>query len=116
LSVQPSKRATGIPWVADLRDSMVAHPHRHAERMLVRAKEQGEHAVTRLVARNASAIVTVSDAITDEVRERDPRGRSRRSRTARLRRLRRPRHSPPVNGSGSRTPDRSSGSAIRGRS
>ena len=41
------KRATGIPWVADLRDSMVAHPHRHAERMLVRAKEQGEHAVAR---------------------------------------------------------------------
>ncbi len=68
------KRATGIPWVADLRDSMVAHPHRHAERMLVRAKEQGEHAVARLVARNASAIVTVSDAITDEVRARDPRG------------------------------------------
>ncbi|HEV8102820.1 MAG TPA: glycosyltransferase family 4 protein [Gaiellaceae bacterium] len=68
------KRATGIPWVADLRDSMVAHPHRHAERMLVRAKEQGEHAVARLVARNASAIVTVSDAITEEVRERDPRG------------------------------------------
>ena len=68
------KRATGIPWVADLRDSMVAHPHRHAERMLVRAKEQGEHAVARLVARNASAIVTVSDAITEEVRERNPRG------------------------------------------
>jgi glycosyltransferase involved in cell wall biosynthesis len=68
------KRATGIPWVADLRDSMVAHPHRDAERMLVRAKEQGEHAVARLVARNASAIVTVSEAITDEVRERAPRG------------------------------------------
>ena len=39
------KRATGVPWVADLRDSVVAHPHRHAERLLVRAKEQGEHAV-----------------------------------------------------------------------
>ena len=68
------KRATGIPWVADLRDSIVAHPHRHAERMLVRAKEQGEHAVARLVARNASAIVTVSDAITDEIRKRSPHG------------------------------------------
>ena len=51
------KRATGIPWVADLRDSVVAHPHRRAERLLVRAKEQGEHAVARLVARYADAIV-----------------------------------------------------------
>jgi len=68
------KRAMGIPWVADLRDSVVAHPHRHAERLLVRAKEQGEHAVARLIARSADAIVTVSDAIADEMRERDPRG------------------------------------------
>ncbi len=68
------KRATGIPWVADLRDSVVAHPHRHAERMLVRAKEQGEHAVARLVARNASAIVTVSEAITEELLARNPNG------------------------------------------
>ena len=44
------KRATGVPWVADLRDSVVAHPHRDAERLLVRAKEQGEHAVAKLVA------------------------------------------------------------------
>jgi glycosyltransferase involved in cell wall biosynthesis len=68
------KRATGIPWVADLRDSLVAHPHRHAERMLVRAKEQGEHAVAKLVARNANAIVCVSEAIADELRERNPAG------------------------------------------
>jgi glycosyltransferase involved in cell wall biosynthesis len=68
------KRATGATWVADLRDSIVAHPHRRAERMLVRVKEQGEHAVAGLVARSADAIVTVSDAIADEVRERSPRG------------------------------------------
>jgi glycosyltransferase involved in cell wall biosynthesis len=68
------KRAVGIPWVADLRDSVVAHPHRRAERLLVRAKEQGEHAVARLVSRSADAIVTVSDAIADEMRERNPRG------------------------------------------
>jgi glycosyltransferase involved in cell wall biosynthesis len=68
------KRATGVPWVADLRDSVVAHPHRDAERLLVRAKEQGEHAIARLIVRNADAIVTVSDAIADEVREREPRG------------------------------------------
>jgi glycosyltransferase involved in cell wall biosynthesis len=68
------KRATGIPWVADLRDSIVAHPHRSSERFLVRAKEQGEHAVARLVARSADAVITVSDAIADEVRERSPAG------------------------------------------
>jgi glycosyltransferase involved in cell wall biosynthesis len=68
------KRATGIPWVADLRDSVVAHPHRHAERLLVRIKEQGEHGVAKLVARSADAIVAVSDAIADELRERKPRG------------------------------------------
>ncbi len=68
------KRATGIPWVADLRDSVVAHPHRHAERLLVRAKEQGEHAIAKLIARSANAIVGVSDAITEEMRERNPKG------------------------------------------
>jgi glycosyltransferase involved in cell wall biosynthesis len=68
------KRATGIPWVADLRDSVVAHPHRDAERMLVRVKEQGEHAVAKLVARSADAIVCVSEAIADELRERSPAG------------------------------------------
>src|SRR5215813_11265884 len=68
------KRATGVKWVADLRDSVVAHPHRDAERLLVRAKEQGEHAVARLIARSADTIVTVSDAIADEMRAREPRG------------------------------------------
>ena len=68
------KRATGIPWVADLRDSVVAHPHRHAERLLVRAKEQGEHAVARLIGRSADAVVAVSDAIAEEMRARNPRG------------------------------------------
>jgi len=68
------KRATGVRWVADLRDSVVAHPHRDAERLLVRAKEQGEHAIAKLIGRSADAIVAVSDAIAEEVREREPRG------------------------------------------
>src|SRR2546421_8153408 len=68
------KRATGVPWVADLRDSIVAHPHRRAERLAVRVKEQGEHAVARLVARRADAIVAVSEAIAEELRERNPKG------------------------------------------
>jgi glycosyltransferase involved in cell wall biosynthesis len=69
------QRATGVRWVADLRDSIVAHPHRRAERRVVRAKEQGEHAVARLVARSADAITCVSDAIAEEMRGRSPRGR-----------------------------------------
>jgi glycosyltransferase involved in cell wall biosynthesis len=68
------KRATGVKWVADLRDSMVAHPHRSAERLIVRAKEQGEQLTARLVASRADAIVAVSEAIADEVRERNPKG------------------------------------------
>jgi glycosyltransferase involved in cell wall biosynthesis len=68
------KRATRARWVADLRDSLVAHPHRHAERLAVRAKEQSEHLVARLVARRADAIVAVSEAIAEELRERNPRG------------------------------------------
>jgi glycosyltransferase involved in cell wall biosynthesis len=68
------KRATGVRWVADLRDSLVAHPHRDSERLLVRAKEQGQHVVARLVAQQADAIATVSDAIAAEMRAREPRG------------------------------------------
>src|SRR5581483_2683731 len=68
------KRTTGARWLADLRDSLVAHPHRRAERLAVRAKEQTEHVVARLVARQADAIVTVSEAIAEEMRSRSPRG------------------------------------------
>jgi len=68
------KRATGVKWVADLRDSVVAHPHRAAERLIVRAKEQGEHAVAKLVASQADAITCVSEAIAEEMRGRSPAG------------------------------------------
>ena len=68
------KRQTGVRWVADLRDSLVAHPHRDAQRLLVRAKEQGHHLVARLVASQADTVVTVSDAIAEEMRALGPRG------------------------------------------
>jgi len=68
------KRATGARWVADLRDSLVAHPHRRAERRLVRIKEQGEHGVATLVARYADAVVAAAEAIADEARTLEPRG------------------------------------------
>ncbi len=60
--------------MADLRDSIVAHPHRRAERRSVRLKERAEHAVARLVAKRADAVVAVSAAIAAEMRERGPRG------------------------------------------
>jgi glycosyltransferase involved in cell wall biosynthesis len=69
------KRATGAKWVADLRDSLVAHPHRRAESAAVRAKEKVDEGVARLVARSADAITCVSDAIADEARRFEPRGR-----------------------------------------
>ena len=69
------KRATGARWVADLRDSLVAHPHRRAESMAVRAKEKTEAGVARLVARYADAIVTVSEAISGEAEAWRPAGR-----------------------------------------
>jgi glycosyltransferase involved in cell wall biosynthesis len=69
-----AKKATGVKWVADLRDSLVAHPHRRAESLPVRIKEQGEHQVAKLVARSADAIVTVSEAIAEEARGFEPRG------------------------------------------
>jgi glycosyltransferase involved in cell wall biosynthesis len=68
------KRATGARWVADLRDSLVAHPHRRAERRLVRIKEQGERGVATLVARYADAVVAAAEAIADEARTLEPRG------------------------------------------
>jgi glycosyltransferase involved in cell wall biosynthesis len=69
------KRATGARWVADLRDSLVAHPHRRHERLAARTKERTEETVARLVARRADAIVAASEAIADEARGFEPRGR-----------------------------------------
>ena len=62
------QRLTGAKWVADLRDSIAAHPHRNVERAAVRAKEKVSESVARLVARRADAIVAASDAIADEAR------------------------------------------------
>ena len=51
------RRATGARWIADLRDSIVANPHRRTESVLVRAKERTGESVARLVARKADAVV-----------------------------------------------------------
>jgi glycosyltransferase involved in cell wall biosynthesis len=61
--------ATGVPWVADLRDSVAANPDRRVDRLAVRVKERGQALVAQLTAKRADAVVGVSDAITAEMRE-----------------------------------------------
>ena len=63
------KQATGVPWVADLRDSIAANPDRRVDRLAVRVKERGQALVARLVAKHADAVVTVSDTISQELRD-----------------------------------------------
>jgi glycosyltransferase involved in cell wall biosynthesis len=69
------KRLTGARWVADLRDSLVAHPHRRTESLAVRTKERSQQALARLVARRADAVVGASEAIAEEARALAPAGR-----------------------------------------
>ncbi len=67
------QRLTGVRWVADLRDSLLAHPHRRADSAALKAKERMRHAVARLVAGKADAIVAASEAIAEETRSLHPR-------------------------------------------
>ncbi|HEY8030545.1 MAG TPA: glycosyltransferase [Gaiellaceae bacterium] len=67
--------ATGAKWVADLRDSLVAHPHRRSDSLAVRTKERAARGVAALAARRADAIVAAADSIADEARALNPRGR-----------------------------------------
>jgi glycosyltransferase involved in cell wall biosynthesis len=69
------QKATGARWVADMRDSPFAHPHRRAESAAVRAKERAQEALARFVVRRADAVSCVSEAIAAEVRALGPRGR-----------------------------------------
>jgi glycosyltransferase involved in cell wall biosynthesis len=58
--------ATGIPWVADVRDSVVANPHRDTDSRAARLKERGHRRIAELVARRAAAVVAASEVIADE--------------------------------------------------
>jgi glycosyltransferase involved in cell wall biosynthesis len=71
------KRLTGIPWVADLRDAILWNADRRFDRAAVQAKEKALERVVRLVARNADAVVAVSETIADEVRRFEPAGEVR---------------------------------------
>jgi glycosyltransferase involved in cell wall biosynthesis len=70
-----AKRATGVKWLADLRDPLIANPHRRADTTATRAKQAAAAAVARLVARGADAVSCVSDAIAKEVQDLHPRGK-----------------------------------------
>ena len=61
-------RVTGVPWVADLRDSIVAKPDRRIERRTVRVKERTQVTVARLVAKRAAAVTAVTHKIADETK------------------------------------------------
>jgi glycosyltransferase involved in cell wall biosynthesis len=69
------KRATGVRWIADVRDSMTRNADRRVESMAVRAKERTQGAVARLIARYADASVAVTDFVADELRAFEPKGR-----------------------------------------
>ncbi len=69
------KAATDARWIADLRDSIVANADRPVERLAARVKERGQTAVVRLIANRADAIVTVSEAIAEEMQAFEPKGR-----------------------------------------
>jgi len=68
------KKATGVCWVADLRDSLVLHPHRAADGIAAVAKRKARAGVARLVASQADAIVTAAESISVETRGINPHG------------------------------------------
>ena len=69
------KKATGAAWVADLRDTIVLHPHRSNEGLGALVKEKSRAGIALLVARQADAIVAAAAAIAEEARGLDPKGR-----------------------------------------
>ena len=69
------KRALGVHWIADLRDSLLAHQDRRADTAIVRMKARTVRVVAGVVARRADAIVTAFDSIGEEMRALSPAGR-----------------------------------------
>ncbi|HET6849219.1 MAG TPA: glycosyltransferase [Gaiellales bacterium] len=58
-------RRTGVPWVADFRDSWLANPHRRYERRSVRYKRS----LLAQIAERTMAPATALTAVTDVIRE-----------------------------------------------
>jgi len=67
------KKATGVKWVADLRDPLVADADHPVERLPARMKENVQRVIAKLVASQADAIVTAWDGIAEEIRAYEPK-------------------------------------------
>ncbi|HEX2588507.1 MAG TPA: glycosyltransferase [Gaiellales bacterium] len=59
-------RRTGVPWVADFRDSWLANPHRRYERRTVRYKRSLLSGIARRTMAPAAALTAVTDVIREE--------------------------------------------------
>lgn len=68
------RRRSGVHWIADLRDSVVAKSDRHYERALVRLKEKANRRLARTIARRADAIVCVTPTIAEQMKALGARG------------------------------------------
>jgi glycosyltransferase involved in cell wall biosynthesis len=68
------QKATGVAWVADVRDSIAAHVHKRAESTAVRVKERADVGVARIVASRANAVSCVAEFIADEIKALEPKG------------------------------------------
>jgi glycosyltransferase involved in cell wall biosynthesis len=68
------QRSTGVKWIADLRDPIVANQHRRDDTAAARARQKAVEQVARLVASQADAVTCVSEVIADEVRGLGARG------------------------------------------
>jgi glycosyltransferase involved in cell wall biosynthesis len=67
-------RRTGVPWIADLRDSWLANPHRRYERRAVRAKRAVLETMARRTFARVSGLTTVTETIAEEARALAPSG------------------------------------------
>ena len=67
------KAATGVKWIADLRDPLIADADNPVERLPARMKENVQRGVARLVASQADAIVTAWDGIAEEIGSYEPK-------------------------------------------
>jgi glycosyltransferase involved in cell wall biosynthesis len=68
------ERSAGVRWVADLRDSWLANPHRRYEKRSVRAKRSVEERLARRILRRVDAVAAVTQFIADEARDLVPPG------------------------------------------
>ena len=67
-------RRTGVPHVADFRDSWLANPHRRYERRSVRAKRAVEARIARASLRRIAAVSAVTPSIAEEAAALAPPG------------------------------------------